>query len=183
MSKRICKYSTESEDVCHYVIEQFMQHKRAQELVDKNEAMKFMSGMIHRSFHSSTSPYHKLYRQNNKVHELYDHTVHKNSNNNFVFEKEWHKKLSDYQNVWYTHDDVYDYERDITIESIQGILEDMLSDTVEQWFRATLFNMWLQESNYSELARLTGIPRTSISQAVQECKAYIKTRIDNANNY
>jgi DNA-directed RNA polymerase specialized sigma24 family protein len=77
----------------------------------------------------------------------------------------------------------YDMEQDLTVESIQGIIEDMLSDTVEQWFRATLFNMWLQESNYSELARLTGIPRTSISQAVQECKAYIKKRIDNGTHY
>jgi DNA-directed RNA polymerase specialized sigma24 family protein len=158
MAKRICKGSHESEDVAHHAIESFLVHKRAQEIVDANEGMKFMSGIIWRSFHSSTSPYHKLYRQSGKVYSLYADTA---------------ARLHEV-----AHEE-YDMEQDLTVESIQGILEDMLSDTVEQWFRATLFNMWLQESNYSELARLTGIPRTSISQAVQECKAYIKKRIDN----
>ena len=37
MTKRICKGSHESEDVAHYCIQQFMEHKRAQELVEKNE--------------------------------------------------------------------------------------------------------------------------------------------------
>ena len=178
MSYRICK-SKEAEDVAHYAIEQFMQHKRGQELVDKGQGMLFLSGIIHRSFHSSTSPYHKLYRQSGRVHELYDHTINKQSDSIFNEDKKWHKKLSDYQNVWYTHDDEYDIETDLTIEAIQGILEDMESDTVEQWYRAKLFKMWIDESNYSELSRMTGIPRTSISQAVNECKDYIKTRIKN----
>jgi DNA-directed RNA polymerase specialized sigma24 family protein len=120
--------------------------------------MLFLSGIIWRSYKSKTSPYHKLYRQSGRVHELFPETAEK------------------------IQDEEYDFETDLTIESIQGILEDMLSDTTEQWYRATLFNMYLQESNYSELARITGIPRTSISQAVQECKAYIKKRIDNGTN-
>ena len=76
MAKRICK-SPEAEDVAHYAIEQFMQHKRGQELVDKGQGMLFLSGIIHRSFHSSTSPYHKLYRQSGRTHELYDKTAEK----------------------------------------------------------------------------------------------------------
>ena len=57
-------------------------------------------------------------------------------------------------------------------------MEDMEADTVEQWFRVVLFKMWIKTSNYSELERITGIPRTSISQAVKECKEYIKNRIE-----
>jgi hypothetical protein len=137
-----------------------MLHDRAQQLIDQNEAMKFLSGMIWRSYHSGTSPYHKLYRQSGRMHELYDSTV---------------ENLSDEE---------YDYDTDLNIESIQGILEDMQSDTIEQWFRATLFNMWLEEPNYSELSRLTKIPRTSISQAVNEAIDYIKQRINNdRSNY
>jgi DNA-directed RNA polymerase specialized sigma24 family protein len=34
--------------------------------------------------------------------------------------------------------------------------------------------MWLEQSNFSELARVTGIPRTTISQAVKECREYIR---------
>ncbi len=157
MAKRICK-SPEAEDVAHYAIEQFMQHKRAQELVDKGQGMLFLSGIIHRSFHSSTSPYHKLYRQSGRVHELFDKTAER------------------------IEDEQYDIETDLKIESIQGIMEDMEADTIEQWFRVKLFKMWLDQPNYSELSRITQIPRTSISQAVNECKEYIKKRIDNGIN-
>jgi len=153
MSWRICK-SPEAEDVAHYAIEQFLVHKRGQELVDKGQGMLFLSGIIHRSFHSGTSPYHKLYRQSGRVYGLHDKTAEK------------------------LVDEEYDIEVDYTIEAIQGILEDMESDTVEQWYRAKLFNMWIENSNYSDLSRITGIPRTSISQAVNECKAYIKNRIE-----
>jgi len=150
MTKRICKGSHESEDVAHYCIQQFMEHKRAQELVEKNEAMKFLSGMIHRSVHSGTSPYHKLYRQSGRVHELYDKTLAN------------------------TKDELYDLEIDLNIEAIQGLLEEMQAEGVDQWFRATLFKMWIDEPNYSELSRITHIPRTSISQAVNECREYIQ---------
>jgi len=61
-------------------------------------------------------------------------------------------------------------------------MEDMESDTIEQFYRVKLFQMWLNEPNYSELSRITNIPRTSISQAVQECKEYIKKRIQDGNN-
>lgn len=160
MSKSICKCKQDTADeLGHYVIEYFMMHDRAQELIDNNEAMKFMSGMLWRSYHSSTSPYHKLYRQSGKVYELYDSTA---------------EELAD---------EPYDIELDLTIESIQGILEDMESDTVEQWFRAKLFQMWLDEPNYSELSRKTGIPRTSISQAVNEAIDYIKTRVKDGTDY
>lgn len=155
MSSRICKCRLDdAQELGHYAIEQFITHKRAQELVDKGQAMLFLSGIIHRSYHSSTSPYHKLYREGGRVVELYDKTAEKRI------------------------DEEYDMEIDLTIEAIQGVLEDMESDTVEQWYRAKLFKMWLDEPNYSELSRITGIPRTSISQAVNECKAYVKKRIE-----
>ncbi len=154
MAKSVCKCNKDTaNELGHYVIEQFITHERADELINNNEAMKFMSGMMWRSFHSTTSPYHKLYRQNGRMHELYDTTAEK------------------------IEDEVYDIELDLTIESIQGILEDMEADTVEQWFRAKLFKMWLEEPNYSELSRKTKIPRTSISQAVNEAIEYIKKRI------
>ena len=153
MSWRICK-SPEAEDVAHYAIESFMTHKRAQEIVDAGQGMLFLSGIIHRSFHSGTSPYHKLYRQNGRVHSLHDKTAESIVNED------------------------YDFEIDLTVEAIQGIMEDMESDTVEQWYRVKLFQMWLENPNYSDLSRITGIPRTSISQAVAECKEYIKTRIE-----
>lgn len=164
MSKRICKGSHEHEDVAHYVISKFIEHKRAEELIKKGEAMKFLSGMVHLSFHSSTSPYHTLYRQKGRIHELYDTN------------QEQH-----YNTVWNEYDNNYDYETDMAIEAIQGILEEMQAEGVEQWYRSILFGMWIDNQNYSELERQTKIPRTSISQAVQECKEYIKQELKNRN--
>jgi hypothetical protein len=57
----------------------------------------------------------------------------------------------------------------------------MQGEGVEQWYRSVLFSMWLENSNYSELERKTEIPRSSISQAVNECKEYIKQELKNRN--
>ena len=161
MSKKITKSSLESDDVAHYVITEFSERVDAQALIDRNEGMKFLSGMIWRSFHSSTSPYHTIYRQKGRVFGLSEH-----------------KQIEDVES------DEYDYDKDIAIEGIQGVLEDMKGGTIELWYRATLFEMWVKESNYSQLSRQTGIPRTSISHAVEEARKYIQKQLQINNiNY
>jgi len=81
-------------------------------------------------------------------------------------------------------DSEYDYDQDIATEAIMGVLEDMKADTIELWFRATLFEMYLVVPNYSELARQTKIPRTSISKAIEEARDYIQITLNNNNiNY
>ena len=157
MSKKICRSSQESEEVAHFALAEFMEHERAQELVDAGRAMNFLSGIIHRSFHSSTSKYHTIYRQKNRMHTL----------------PQSHDNIQD--------DNIYDWEQDIATEAIQGILEDMKADTIELWFRAVLFEMWIKEPNFSELSRQTKIPRTSIAKAVEEAKAYIQLTLQNNN--
>lgn len=157
MSKKICRSSQESEEVAHFAIAEFMEHERAQELVDAGRAMNFLSGIIHRSFHSSTSKYHTIYRQKNRMHTL----------------PQSHDNIQD--------DNIYDWEQDIATEAIQGILEDMKADTIELWFRAVLFEMWIKEPNFSELSRQTKIPRTSIAKAVEEAKTYIQLTLQNNN--
>ncbi len=155
MSKKICRGSNESLDVAHFAITEFMEHERGQELVDSGKGMQFISGIIWRSFNSSTSAYHTVYRQKGKVfglHEYYDAP---------------------------TDIDNYDYEGDLVIEAIQGILEDMAADKSDLWYRAQLFKMWIETPNYSELSRRTGIPRTSISQGVEEAKTYIRQQLIN----
>lgn len=152
MAKRITKGSSEWEDVCHYTIEKFMEHPRAEELVEKGEAMKFMSGMMHRSFHSSTSPYHTIYRQKGRMHSL------KDGNEPEQFD--------------------YNYELDITVEAISAILEEMEGEHQQLWYQSKLFRMWLDDPNFSELSRKTGIPRTSISQAIQDCREYVKQKLN-----
>ena len=157
MARKICRSSPESEEVAHFAISEFIEHERGQELVDSGRAMNFLSGIIHRSFHSSTSKYHTIYRQKGRMHSLPE----------------------TYDNRQDT--DIYDFELDVATEAIQGILEDMKAESIELWFRSTLFEMYIKEPNYSELARQTQIPRTSISKAVEEAKTYIKQTLSNNN--
>ena len=81
-------------------------------------------------------------------------------------------------------DSEYNYEQDNATEAIAGILEDMEAGSIETWFRATLFKMYMKESNCSELARQTKIPRTSIAKAIEEARTYIQEQLKNNNiNY
>ena len=153
MSQKICKGSTESEEVAHYIISEFLERQDAQALVDRNEAMKFMSGMIWRSFHSSTSPYHTVYRQKGRMFGTDD------------------------QSYYPEIEEEYDYYQDIVIDQTERILKSMPAKGVHYWYIKTLFEMHLKEGNYSEIARQTGIPRTSISHAVEECKKYIREEL------
>lgn len=160
MAKKICRSSPESEDVAHFAITEFMEHERAQELVDAGQAMQFLSGIMWRSFNSSTSQYHTIYRQKGRMHSLTPAADNRQDDN------------------------IYDVEQDSATEAIQGVLEDMKADTIELWFRATLFEMYLQESNFSELSRQTKIPRTSIAKAVEEARDYIRKQLQKNNiNY
>ena len=152
MAKKICKGSQESEDVAHFAIASFMEHERGQELVEAKRGMQFLSGIIWRSFNSSTSEYHAIYRQNNIMHTL----------------------DSTYLEM---PDDDYDLNQDLVTGAIQGILEDMEADRTDLWYRATLLQMYIQNPNFSELARKTKIPRNSISHAVEEAKQYIKEQL------
>lgn len=157
MSKRICKGSPEYEDVAHYCIGKFLEHKRMEELIVKGQAMRFLSGMIHRSFHSSTSPYHTLYRQKGRVHSKPSHEFN------------------------HSEDSEYNHDIDLAVEAVLGILEEMQAESNELWYRATLFKLWIETPNFSELERRTRIPRTSISQAVTECAEYIKQQLKDRN--
>lgn len=157
MSSKICKGHREHLDVAHYCITEFAEHVRAEELVHKKEAMRFLSGMIHRSFHSSTSPYHKLYRQSGRVHAS--------------------SKIKQETEI-----EEYDTAIDIATEAILGVLEEMkLSGDKDVWYMAVLFEMWMENPNYSDLSRKTLIPRTSISQAVNQCKEYVKQQLKDRN--
>ena len=156
MSKKICKGHMDYEDVAHYAIEQFMQHERGQELVDANRGMQFLSGIIWRAFNSSTSEYYTVYKQKGRLVYKDMHTL----------------QLADYE---------YDTNTDLVIGAIQGILEDMQADKDSLWYRARLFLMWLKEPNYSDISRRTGIPRNSVSQAVEEARLYIKEELKRQN--
>ena len=153
MSSKICRGHRDHRDVAHYCITDFAEHVRADELINEGKAMQFLSGMIHRSFNSSTSPYHKLYRQSGRVYAKRD-----------IRKEEVEEE--------------YDHSIDFMTEAILGVLEEMkVSGDQDIWYMAVLFEMWLDNPNYSDLARKTNIPRTSISQAVQQCREYVQDEL------
>lgn len=155
MSKKICRSHVEWEEVGHYCIEKFMIHERAEELIEANRAMQFISGIMHRSFHSSTSQYHKDIRQKGRMHSLPSTTQ-----------------------LEYSDID-YNLEQDILIDTIEVVLEEMIADSKERYFQAVLFQMYAKDPNFSKISREVGIPRTTISRAVEDAKEYIKQQLKN----
>lgn len=165
MSKKICKSNSGWEDVAHFCIIKFTEHERAQELIDLNQAMKFISGMIYRSFWSNTSQYYTEYHQKGRVepvHTIYDDAI--------------------------PEQDEYDYEKDIAIEAILGIIEDMKHTEGEGgnrdkklWEMATYLEQWVETPNFSALERRTDVPRTTISRGVEDAINYIKQVLKNNN--
>jgi|14_taG_2_1085336.scaffolds.fasta_scaffold04544_2 DNA-binding phage protein len=171
MAKKICKSNPEWEDVGHFAITEFATHDRGQELVDEGRGMQFLSGIMWISFNSSTSAYHTIYRQKGRVHSLKPDRNDMQDNDYVDYVQNYGSKAANHQDV-----DEYDHEQDNAVEAIQGCLDDMM-DQDHLWFRASLFKMWVEEPNFSALARRTKIPRTSIAKAVDEAKKYIKEQL------
>lgn len=156
MSKKIVKNSNDYEEVCHYVIEQFMINPKSEELIKRDEAMKYISGMIYNSYHSASSPFIRMYRPHLDGKELYKEDI-----------SEYKDYLIDNQE--------YDYEKDILINKIQKILNE--KHDVETWFNLTLLKLYVENPNYVSLSKQVKIPRTTISIAVRAAIKYIKERI------
>jgi len=148
MCQKITRGSAESPDLLHYSLLHFLEHGRALELIQGGQAMKFLSGIMWRSFHSGTSAYHTEYRQKGRVHTTEPQPEEP--------------------------DEPYDENVDQLVLTIRSIIKGMKKGGVEKWFHATLFEMWLETPNYSQLAKKIGIPRTSISHAVNITKTYIR---------
>lgn len=144
------------EEVAHYVIEQFLTNKKAIELIEKGEAMKYLSGMIHNSYHSSTSPFIRLHKPHISMQEIYNETN------------------IDIENILIDQSD-YDYEIDKLLEKIESILND--KHDIEIWFNLTLLKLYVEVPNYVKLAERVKIPRTTISIAVKQAIKYIKEKI------
>jgi hypothetical protein len=141
--------SKNSEDLAHYVIEVFLVHKNREAIVEDGGARWFIVRTMMNAYRSSTSEYHTIYREKGRMVGL----------------------TSSHDNI---PRDQYDHDLDITIERCETALNVGLSSKDPAlWYRAQLFKLYLETPNYSELARQTGIARTSISQAVNEMREWI----------
>jgi len=173
-SRNMTKNDPLYEELAHYSIEQLLTHKRYEEILARHNAdpkyghlRGFILAIMRNSWlgkKSQFSRYHKLHRADIGSRKR-------------VITDEHMSNLLDTPEV------TYDYEIDFLVESIEGLLEEMELSGVEDglWYRSRLLKMWVETPNYSELSRMTDIPRTSISKAVEEAKAYIIEELKNRN--
>jgi DNA-directed RNA polymerase specialized sigma24 family protein len=150
-AKNITK-SSEWEDVLSYSLEIFLLHEKRDQIIKDGGAMFWIVRTMMNSYRSHTSAYHTLHRQKNK-------------------------------NISLTYFDTPDLsgeaeELEELIQQIEALLEEGLeSRDPATWYRVKLLKLYVETPNYSKLARQIGIPRTSISQAVQEARQWVLSRL------
>ena len=164
-AKNIAKGDQLYEELGHYAIEQFMTHNRYQEICDRDAAdpkyghcRGFILAIMRNSWFGAKSEFSRIHKAHRADIGHRKRAITETKFNNLLEEQ-----VED-----------YDYEGDRLIEAIEGLLEEMdLDHHGKLWFNARLFQMYLECPNFSELSRRTDIPRTSISNAVDEAREYI----------
>lgn len=167
-ARNITKGDELSTDLAHYCIEHFLIHPRYDEVIQRHEidptfghARGFILGIMRNSWFGNKSEFSRTYKL---------HRADIGHRKRVISDTEFEERLNA------THTE-YDYSRDYIIEAIEGILEELELDLDREWFGARLFKLWLITPNYSKLARQTGIPRTSISSAIEETKDLIRVKL------
>ena len=169
-AKNMTKGDALAEELAHYSIEQFITHKRYEEINEKHmgdpnfgHCRGFILAIMRNSWYGKKSEFSRIH----KAHRADIGHRKRNVSPNKFMELLENKEQQD-----------YDYGTDYIIEAIHGILEEMSIDTKDLWYQGKLFQMWMEDSNFSSISRATGIPRTSISNAVAEAKEYIKQQLN-----
>jgi hypothetical protein len=150
-SKQLCYNHEAYMDLAHDMIDKFMCHEKAEGLVERGEARWFMTVMLKNQARSGSSPFDRNYRI--RTEEPTDSLDSPNEE--------------------------YNIDIDYKIESIQGVIEDLKAESIEGYYACTIFEQVLTQPkmNFSKLSKETGIPRTSISNAVEESKEYIRKQL------
>jgi len=172
-AKNIAKGDPLHEELCHYAIEQFMTHQRYDEICQRDAAdpkyghcRGFILAIMRNSWWGAKSEFSRIHKGHRSDIGHRKREVSQTRLDELLFER----------------NEEYNYEEDRLLEAIYGILEEMsLDHHGKLWFNSRLFKMWLECQNFSELSRRTDIPRTSISNAVDETKEYILVELKNRN--
>ncbi len=164
-ANNITKGDQLSEELAHYSIEKFMTNPRYEEIINRDSqepefghCRGFILAIMRNSWYGAKSEF-------TRIHKAHRADIGKRKRN---LTEEHFDRLTQ------TPIEEYDIETDRLIEAIEGLLEEMALDIEGKlWFDAKLFQMYLEDPNYSSLARKTDIPRMSISNAVSEARTYI----------
>ena len=150
-AKNAAQQHTDWEDLAQYAIITFLENPKAEELVRNNQAQWFIVRILLNSSRGRKSEYYRLYRP------------------------DYQEFTMDLEQA----DEEYDRNIDLITEWVNGILDDLLHGDQEEWFRGTIFKLCMDQPkpNFSEIARNTGIPRTSVANAYYECVEYVKNKL------
>ncbi len=154
-----------AEELAHYTLEKFLTHPRREEILDRDRLdpdyghnRAFILSIMRNSWYGAKSEFTRVHK---------NHRADIGKRKRVVTDEQFARLLDGPV-------EEYDHERDRLVEAIEGLIEEMELDLEGKlWFDAKLFKMWLKTPNFSELSRRTDIPRTSISNAVEEAKHYI----------
>lgn len=168
-AKNISKNDPLAEELAHYSIEKFITHKRYEEITDKDASdpefghcRGFILAIMRNSWLGKKSEFSRVHKAHRADIGHRKRNVSETKFTNLIEERA---------------PEDYDLAKDYVVEAIEGILEEMAIDTQKLWYNAKLFQMYLTTPNFSAISRATGIPRTSISNAVEEARQYIKQEL------
>lgn len=172
-ARNMCKNDQLTEELAHYAIEKLLTNHRYDEILAKHNLdpdfghlRGFILAIMRNSWYGKKSEFRRVNA---------NHRADIGSRKRVVTDDKWERLTEDIPN------EDYDHETDFLVEAIEGLMEEMELDQEGLWYRARLLKLWLATPNFSELSRVTDIPRTSISKAVDEAKAYIIEELKQRN--
>ena len=148
------------DDLLHEVVIIFLEHKKAQELVNQGHAKWFFIRITLNQYRSTTSSFYREYK----------------------------RKHLELETEWIIPDENdYDIDTDIIIEKMLNILEDMLKSSIptEKHYAFIMMVYFSNGYNFAECSRLLDIPRTTIRRQFYEGVKIVweKMKKNNINEY
>lgn len=139
------------DDFVHEIIIIFLEHSKAQDLVDRGDARWFMVRIALNQWRSMTSPWAK---------QEFSHT--------------WEVLFDDIE----MPQSEYSVEDDAIMELMVGILDDMHLGEIEDYYMSMVVMVYQElNGNFSEMSRRLDIPRTSLSKVYKQAIQTIQTRL------
>jgi len=144
------------QDLIHDIIITFMEHPKAEQLIEDDEARWFIVRIALNQSRSVTSSHYKTYKQN-PINEFED-------------------------TLYEVEEEDYDLTRDNQIETLLNCLDEMYNGNNKERYYVMLILLYSTIENFSEISRRINIPRTTISKNYKEGLEILKEKYINTTN-
>ena len=144
------------QDLIHDIIITFMEHPKAEQLIEDDEARWFIVRIALNQSRSVTSTHYKTYKQN-PINEFED-------------------------TLYEVEEEDYDLTRDNQIETLLNCLDEMYNGNNKERYYVMLILLYSTIENFSEISRRINIPRTTISKNYKEGLEILKEKYMNTTN-